>query len=784
MKKETLIERLRREIMMRNYIHQGYTRRIASKWCKRLIKDNEIYKEGKLFSKEEREKIHDKGFLCSTFEKYDIEPGEEDSYVSDFEYLYLKPFNNSFSKWLTERTFADKIFIEYKDVQRKIFFTIFSRDGGKIILPYGGAEREYSIEDIRMFLKEYGAALLLPTRFASGYGRFVVEYDEEGILVDRDLMSLDEFNEFLEGREETYCIAEIFKEKEIFSDGLNHLIKVWVANDTKEGTKILSAEIGKYYNIVKEPEDESFSLEKNFEKNLSEPTQAMKTKIKKAFEKQYIKNNLENAQGYDLVVDAAIIDSANGSFVMDGIKYNVPRWENIRETIIKMSESVKQLTYFSIHLVITEEELFKITRMRVNPVLPSVPYNEDIKEYLKSKFNKLRDKEEVSFSDRFNAIRRRLHNKRIAKTAKPGMRTYMQKLWNAAVRDDFRNTKGASMLQKIRAHKKGFLSFRIWQYGLTKDNYKEFLSDYDYHWLNRINNEYQKLINDKTTYRFTMEPFKAYIPKYYFSIFKRDDKVEMVPMRDCPGGITSDIEGLEKLLRLEGKLAFKASAGTHGDGFYCLAYKDGQFEINDEKVEMEDIKNLITSVNSFYIITEFLYMHKDIRKIYAKTVNTVRVMVINEHGYDPKIMQTYMRIGASKTGYTDNVGYGGICTKVNIDTGEIYQPETIKNHVFYPCPIHPDTGVEIKGYLPNWELVKKVVCDVSRYLGELEYLGFDVAITDEGLQILEINIHQDLHKVADFTDEIKEFYNRKIIEKTNKQRKIKEQIEEVNLAKC
>ena len=37
-----------------------------------------------------------------------------------------------------------------------------------------------------------------------------------------------------------------------------------------------------------------------------------------------------------------------------------------------------------------------------------------------------------------------------------------------------------------------------------------------------------------------------------------------------------------------------------------------------------------------------------------------------------------------------------------------------------------------------------------------------MAITNEGFQILEINIHQDLHKVAEFTDEINEFFRRKM----------------------
>ena len=203
-------------------------------------------------------------------------------------------------------------------------------------------------------------------------------------------------------------------------------------------------------------------------------------------------------------------------------------------------------------------------------------------------------------------------------------------------------------------------------------------------------------------------------------------------------------------------------AGTHGDGFYCLSYEKGQICANGEPCGIEGLQKIIDEMKVFYIVTEYLEMHSALKKIYAKSVNTVRMMVINEHGYDPKIMQTYMRIGSEKTGFTDNVGYGGICVFINKETGELYKPETIKDHVFYDCPVHPDTGTPIAGFLPNWELVCTKVLEMSRYLSELEYLGFDIAITEEGFQILEINIHQDLHKVADFDPEVKAFFRRKL----------------------
>lgn len=45
----------------------------------------------------------------------------------------------------------------------------------------------------------------------------------------------------------------------------------------------------------------------------------------------------------------------------------------------------------------------------------------------------------------------------------------------------------------------------------------------------------------------------------------------------------------------------------------------------------------------------------------------------------------------------------------------------------------------IEGQLPEWDKVKQTLTDICNYFGQLEYLGFDVAISSQGIRILEIN---------------------------------------------
>lgn len=618
----------------------------------------------------------------------------------------------------------------HKSVCRGVYFNVVKRGDEHLIIPVGGSEKKCSIEDVISLLKEKGELEFRPAFWQSKYQRFTMKYDHvsDSIAVNEECCSVDELNELINSRKVLYIISDLVPIDCIINgEEMECIIKVWITNDMLPEAVILSSEVQRYWDEIKVDEHGE-------KKNIRE-------------------------------MEAAYLDINTGKFVLKGNEYSIAQWDDIKAKIVDIGNELRQLSYFTLSIALDKNSLFKIVSTSTNPILPQGPFNSELNNYLKSEVESKKKYEIITNESRRIAASNSIKNKLIKKFCRKGVRPYMQKLWFDALKDDWKNTKGVSVLKKRWAHRRGFLSYRIWQYGLTKSNYKEYLSDYDYFWLNRINNSYQKQINDKTTYRYIMDPFKDNIPKYFFSVIKRKGKIEFISMPDCPANISSDINGVIELLKRNGKLAFKASAGTHGDGFYCLAYDNGNFFINDEACTARDIEKLINSIKSFYIITDFLYMHDDLRKIYDKTVNTVRIMVINRHGYDPQIMQTYMRIGASKTGYTDNVGYGGICAMIDIETGEIHRPETLKNHIYYDCPVHPDSNVPIRGVLPCWQETCDLVLAVSRYLGELEYLGFDVAITNDGIKILEINIHQDLHKVAEFTDEIKAFYKEKIEQK-------------------
>ena len=344
---------------------------------------------------------------------------------------------------------------------------------------------------------------------------------------------------------------------------------------------------------------------------------------------------------------------------------------------------------------------------------------------------------------------------------KRGFVDFMYRNWRRALRED-RHDKYTTRAEKRWAHKRGFLSFRIRQYGLTEENYKNCLSDRDYKWLRPINNRYFKWIWDKVSLRYILNEFSEYLPEYYFNFVKRDGKTVLLPMQDTPAGCDATLPELLRLLREKGVLALKQTEGSHGAGFYKLEYRGGAYLVNGKEKSESEMLAFLGSLKRYYNVSEYVVMHPELRKIYDGAACTVRVMVINRTGEDPVIENAYFRIGTKSTGFTDNIGSGGIFAYADEKTGRFGSAEVISRHIITPCPTHPDTGAAIEGTFPHWDEVCRVIRDISLHLKPIEYMGFDVVITEKGFKILEINTHQDLHRYPTYNENVHRWFMHKL----------------------
>ena len=74
-------------------------------------------------------------------------------YISDVDYLFLQPFNNSFVKWMHDLVTTNHVLIDFPEHLPELYFNIIDRENKKVFLPIDTVERKYG-ENIRELTRE------------------------------------------------------------------------------------------------------------------------------------------------------------------------------------------------------------------------------------------------------------------------------------------------------------------------------------------------------------------------------------------------------------------------------------------------------------------------------------------------------------------------------------------------------------------------------------------------------------------------------------------------------
>lgn len=350
------------------------------------------------------------------------------------------------------------------------------------------------------------------------------------------------------------------------------------------------------------------------------------------------------------------------------------------------------------------------------------------------------------------------------------------------------NISKESVEEKIWAITNGFLPDRIELYDLNKNNYKNYLSDFDYFLIHPINNFFSFWINDKVTLKYMLqapliinhqENIKLDLMPEYYLYIENDGHYSY--LMDSPFNIKKDEEYLFNLLKEKGTLALKPSNGAGGKGFLKLVYCNNEVFCNDDLINKADWNELINNLNG-YIVTDYICQHKDLDKVWSGSACTLRVIAAKHQtdGYNggvSNVIVSYARFGTSLSHGASNLSSGGVGIPFDFNTGEFgryyYRYKKYAEGGTYKYEKHPDTGIVLYGTkLPNWEMVRDAVYALCDHFSSLEYFGFDIIITDNGLKLCEINTHpsMDYEQVMCgpvFSNEkAKEFFLSKISKKT------------------
>jgi len=339
--------------------------------------------------------------------------------------------------------------------------------------------------------------------------------------------------------------------------------------------------------------------------------------------------------------------------------------------------------------------------------------------------------------------------------------------------DDFFKNEETTLKQKVWAQNRGFLSNRIDYLGLTEENYRNFLSHFDYYKLHPINGRYSHWVDDKLTMKLILHPFTEYLPEYYYHI----GNGEILRLMDCSDEFEQSEDDVINLAKAKGFLAIKLLSGSGGFGFIKLSFLNNKFFMNNKMIADKDLKNKINRwidmKGGGYLITEYIKPHPELHRIWAETPNTVRIMVVRGKNENPKIANAYIRFGTKDSGVIDNTHAGGVTCHIDINTGCFSDGKIINNAIIKDSPFHPDTKILVEGCIPQWKIICDEVLRISNYLPEIIYFGYDIAVTEGGFKIIEINSHQGINfvqrNIPIFQNELcRDFFKDLILEKKRK----------------
>lgn len=209
-------------------------------------------------------------------------------------------------------------------------------------------------------------------------------------------------------------------------------------------------------------------------------------------------------------------------------------------------------------------------------------------------------------------------------------------------------------------------------------------------------------------------------------------------------GCAHDLNNVLRILKSKKvqSCVIKTTESSHGDNVWVIntiEYKDADAEL----VRFDGQRLMLSSIleKEALIFESIVHQTKQFAAFNESSVNTVRFMTTLYPDGSVKIIATFIKIGrAGKC--VDNAGSGGnvdVC--VDTDSGEIKYAiqydgwRNIKN-----IEKHPDNGNQLNGVIiENWQTIKEEVKKFQQAFPYCKAAGWDIAITDEGPVVIEVN---------------------------------------------
>jgi hypothetical protein len=295
---------------------------------------------------------------------------------------------------------------------------------------------------------------------------------------------------------------------------------------------------------------------------------------------------------------------------------------------------------------------------------------------------------------------------------------------------------------KVKYALKGFATNEYVWFDFAKNDYHNYISDYERVRSRNINGNYKTILDDKLLFE---------------EIFRNHTRVPIIYAWVSDGVIYGIHEyelnnsNVIEFIKNIGCAVLKWETGYEGKGTYIIKneVEKNSLVVNGKTMRDSEVIKLFSN-NGQAILCEYMHQSEFENELYPDATNTIRIICAKKKGEKTAhIIKAAQRIGNKESAPVDNVSAGAISCEINIDNGELLQGVIAKAHHksngerFFD--IHPDTGAVLAGkQIPGWEKLKKDIEDMTNKFPYLNFVGWDVLLLDDGFCIIEGNASSGL----------------------------------------
>ncbi len=268
------------------------------------------------------------------------------------------------------------------------------------------------------------------------------------------------------------------------------------------------------------------------------------------------------------------------------------------------------------------------------------------------------------------------------------------------------------MFLKDYSNKKQILSF------IPQGAYNRFAMDKDSH--------YHILIGDKIIFHDIMTHYGLPVPVRYFTFRGGLFRNGAVIMSDSE--VDSIIQSID-----DERIFVKRFTGGAASGVSIFTKKEDGIYIDNEGDIVSAAMIRKKYINQDFFFEKQIIQEPVLSQFNPDTVNTIRVLT-----YKDKVISAAVRFGG-KGSFVDNTAKGGVAVSLDIKTGKL-QSYGMREYDLTHYLEHPSSHLKFENTLvTQWPEVKALVEKTLKLLPYYNSVGFDVATTNDGPVIIEIN---------------------------------------------